>query len=140
LTVCFAFAFFDLDKLTRLLGSRWIGGKPLYFSLQGGVLSFASEIKAWWPLHWIDKKVNDFGLVPLFNVYGTPARLLFLTGFINYCRLLCRNRCTQNAFSFREWYQPWETLQLGETPKNMHLKHFVFNVSKIFYLNQPKNV
>ena len=55
----FSFALFDHKKDELLFVRDRIGVKPLYFSLQSGILSFASEIKALWCLPWNKKRFSN---------------------------------------------------------------------------------
>jgi len=111
----FAFALFDLDKQHGYLVRDRIGVKPLYFSLQGGVLSFASEIKALWPLPWIDKKVNDLAWYHYLTFMVTPAPFTIFDGIYKLPAGFYAEIDAHKRISFREWYSPLETLQLGET-------------------------
>ena len=52
-----------------------IGIKPLYFSLQGGMFSFASEIKALWVLPWIQKKWQAHAVSHYLTYLSVPAPL-----------------------------------------------------------------
>ncbi len=71
----FAFCLYDLIKRELFLVRDRIGIKPLYFSLRGGVCSFASEIKALWPLPWVDKKISKEGVYHYLTYLVTPAPL-----------------------------------------------------------------
>lgn len=57
-----------------------IGIKPLYFSLQGGMFSFASEIKALWVLPWIQKKWQAHAVSHYLTYLSVPAPLTLYEG------------------------------------------------------------
>ncbi len=53
-----AFALWDAEARTLLLSRDRLGEKPLYYSLSGGTLAFASELKALLALPWIQREVD----------------------------------------------------------------------------------
>ncbi|HVW99654.1 MAG TPA: asparagine synthase (glutamine-hydrolyzing), partial [Candidatus Babeliaceae bacterium] len=69
----FAFAIADLRHNILYIARDRIGIKPLYFSLQGGYLSFASEIKGILQLPWIRKALNPNALSHYLTYMAVPA-------------------------------------------------------------------
>lgn len=69
----FAIALFDLKKDQFYLIRDRIGVKPVYYSLKGGVFSFASEIKALWQLPWLDKQLKKESIYDYLTFMVTPA-------------------------------------------------------------------
>ncbi len=55
----FAFAIWDPAKREMFLARDRIGIKPLYYSFQGGVFSFSSEIKALLTLPWVRAELDE---------------------------------------------------------------------------------
>lgn len=76
----FAFCLYDFAKRELFLVRDRIGIKPLYFSLQGNVCSFASEIKALWSLPWVNKRISKEGVYHYLTYLVTPAPLTIFEG------------------------------------------------------------
>jgi len=74
----FAFALWDPEKEELLLARDRVGIKPLYYTLQGGVLSFSSEIKSLLELPWVEAKLDEEALYH-FLTYNklTPPYTMF---------------------------------------------------------------
>lgn len=100
----FAIALYDLKKDELYLVRDRIGIKPLYFSLQGGVLSFASEIKALWCLPWITKELNTLGLYHYLTYMVTPAPMTLYAGVYKLPASFYIKVDAQKQISFHEWY------------------------------------
>ncbi|MBT3580748.1 asparagine synthase (glutamine-hydrolyzing) [bacterium] len=102
----FAIAIFDLQKKELYLVRDRIGIKPLYFSMNEGVLSFASEIKSLWQLPWIDKKISNRGLHHYLTFMVTPAPMTLYDGVYKLpSGFLAKVDANKNV-SFKEWYNP----------------------------------
>ena len=100
----FAVAIIDLNRDELYLIRDRFGIKPLYFSTTGGQLSFASEIKALWPLPWMHKKINGTALYHYLTYLVTPAPLTLYEGIYklpagHYLRLSAKKE-----ISFVQWY------------------------------------
>lgn len=83
-----------------------MGVKPFYFSLEGGYISFASEIKALTELPWIKKELNHRGLYHYLTYMVTPAPLtlyknIYKLPIAHYIKIDARKEVT-----FHEWYTP----------------------------------
>jgi asparagine synthase (glutamine-hydrolysing) len=102
----FAIALYDLKKDELYLIRDRIGIKPLYFSVQGDVLSFASEIKALWPLPWIKKELNPQGLYHYLTYLVTPAPMTLYKGVYKLPASFYIKVDTQRNITFHEWYSP----------------------------------
>lgn len=102
----FAGVLGDLKKNEWYLVRDRIGVKPLYFSLDGGHVSFASEIKALWKLPWLKSKLNQRGLYHYLTYMVTPAPLTLYKGVYKmpsgYYAKIDRTR----EMTFHEWYNP----------------------------------
>lgn len=102
----FAIVFGDLIANEWYCVRDRIGVKPLYFSLDGGYLSFASEIKALWKLDWLQPKLKYAGLYHYLTYLVTPAPLTLYEGVYklpagHYMKLDAYKNVT-----FHEWYNP----------------------------------
>lgn len=69
----FAIAFFDILHNQFYLIRDKIGVKPVYYSLQNNILSFASEIKALFALPWITKELAESSIYDYLTFMITPA-------------------------------------------------------------------
>lgn len=100
----FAFALYDLENRVLHLVRDRIGIKPLYFSMTGGHLSFASEIKALWKLPWMRSELNDLGIYHYLTFMAAPAPMTIFKGVY---KLPAGFRATLNAtgsLNFQQWY------------------------------------
>ena len=102
----FAIALYDIRKNEFYLIRDRIGVKPLYFSLQGGILSFASEIKALWQLPWNKKELNSRGLYHYLTYLVTPAPLTLYKDIYKLPSGFYIKLDAQKNVSYHEWYNP----------------------------------
>ncbi len=102
----FAIVLYDFSKRQLYLIRDRIGVKPLYFSLQGGVLSFASEIKALWQLPWMRKEHSSYAMYHYLTFMVTPAPFTIYEGVYKlpagFYAMLDENK----RVTFKEWYNP----------------------------------
>ena len=110
----FAIVLFDRVKEELFLIRDRMGIKPLYFSLQGDTVSFASEIKALWALPWMKKTISTRAAYHYLTFMVTPAPYTIFeevyklpAGF--YARVL-----PDQSISFNEWYTPLKKLTVAE--------------------------
>ncbi len=127
----FAVAIFDNAKNELYLVRDRLGIKPLYFSLQNGILSFASEIKALWQLPWNQKRIKYQALSHYLTFLVTPAPMTLYdqiyklpAGF--YLRLDARRTVT-----FSRWYSP---IVKTSTPEEKDFENEDFCIDRIGYL------
>lgn len=102
------FALILYDFITRelyLVRDR-MGIKPLYFSLQGGVLSFASEIKALWCLPWITKSFKYDAAYHYLTYLATPAPMTLYGGVYKLPSSFYLKVDARKTITFHEWYTP----------------------------------
>ena len=102
----FAFALFDKRRNELYLVRDRVGIKPLYFSLQAGILSFASEIKALWQLPWVEKKIKPDAVSHYLTYLATPAPMTLYDGIYKLPAGFYIKVDKQRAVTFREWYDP----------------------------------
>jgi asparagine synthase (glutamine-hydrolysing) len=110
----FAIALFDCTNKKSYLVRDRMGVKPLYFSLQGGVLSFASEIKALWELPWIEKKFSNNAMYHYLTFMVTPAPWTIFDGIYKLPAGFYLAVDDQRRVSFHEWYNPLTSLSASE--------------------------
>lgn len=115
----FSIVIIDLKHNKLFLVRDRMGVKPLYFSLQNNILSFASEIKALWELPWVQRAVNSLGVYHYLTFLATPAPLTIYKGIYKlpagYYAQVARG-----AVSFDQWYNPLITF---DRPHPKELKH-----------------
>lgn len=102
----FAIALFDIQKNELYLIRDRIGIKPLYFSLQDSILSFASEIKALWSLPWVEKKIKPSALYHYLTYLVTPAPMTLYDGIYKLPAGYYLKCDAQRNYSFHQWYDP----------------------------------
>ena len=116
----FAIVIFDFKTEELFLIRDRLGIKPLYFSLQGDVLSFSSEIKALWPLPWIEKELNTQALTHYLTYLVTPAPMTLYKNIYKVPAAYYLKVDAQRDVSFHEWYNPvkpsfiYDTKQLND--------------------------
>lgn len=102
----FAAALGNLKTHDWYLVRDRMGIKPLYFSLEGGYLSFGSEIKALTTLPWIKCKRNDRALYHYLTFMVTPAPLTLYADIYKLPAGHYMHLDTHKNYSFHEWYTP----------------------------------
>ena len=106
----FAGVIFDRRSDQLYLFRDRMGVKPLYFSLQGEVLSFASEIKALWHYSFIVRRISVRGLSHYLTYLATPAPMTLFEGI--YKLPAGFYACYQaGELSFCQWYDPLFNLE-----------------------------
>lgn len=122
----FAIVIYDMLSQELYLVRDHMGIKPLYFSVQSGVLSFASEIKALWKLPWNCKSYNMQALYHYLTYMVTPAPLTLYENVNkvpagHYVRI-----DRHKSMHFVEWYNPligaWK-LNLDGMSEMQHIKN-----------------
>lgn len=113
----FAFALFDIHTNELYLVRDRIGIKPLYFSLQSQVLSFASEIKALWELPWIEKQIKHEALSYYLSYLATPAPMTLYEGIYKLPAGFYLKCDAQRTVTFHQWYDQTQTrIIAADTP------------------------
>lgn len=102
----FSIVLFDIQRNELYVIRDRFGIKPLYFSLQGNILSFASEIKALWPLPWIHKTINTTALYHYLTYLVTPAPLTLYQGVYKVPAGYFIKVDAYRTVTFHEWYNP----------------------------------
>lgn len=124
----FALALFDLEKHKLYLVRDRIGIKPLYFAVQGGILSFASEIKALWQLPWNEKKINPLAWYHYLTFMVAPAPWTIFEGVYKLPAGFYAEVDAQKRMSFTEWYSP--VTKISRTEKKEYFSE-TFCISRI---------
>ena len=122
----FAGAVYDRNSKNMYLFRDRIGIKPLYFSLQGGMLSFASEIKALWRLPWLAKRVSGRALSHYLTYLATPAPMTLYEGVYKLPAGFYASYSSEGKMSFMQWYDPL-LFQEKVSQKDLAKKSFCTN-------------
>lgn len=133
----FAFALFDREKNELYLVRDRIGIKPLYFSLQGGMISFASEIKALWQLPWNKKIISSQALYHYLTFMVTPAPYTFYNDIYKLPAAYYLKVDAQRAVTFHEWYSPITTITPAEH-KQFYDEQFCLENIKALLIDSTK--
>jgi len=102
----FTLAIFDIVRDELYLVRDRMGIKPLYFSLQGNRVSFASEIKALWCLPWITKTINHTALSHYLTILASPAPLTLYEGIYKLPAACYAKVDRARDITFHHWYTP----------------------------------
>lgn len=100
----FAFALFDRELNELFLVRDRVGVKPLYFTMQGGFLSFASEIKALWKLPWMRQDLSPQALYHYLTFMVTPAPYTLFQGVYKLPAGYYLRLDAQRKITYHEWY------------------------------------
>lgn len=119
----FAIVIYDFIKKELYLVRDRMGIKPLYFSLQGGVLSFASEIKALWCLPWITKSFKYDAIYHYLTYLATPAPMTLYEGIYKLPSSYFLKVDVHKKVTFHEWYTPLRPA-ISYTAKEMSDENF----------------
>jgi len=120
----FAIALFDKQKDELYLIRDRIGIKPLYFSPTGGMLSFASEIKALWELPWLQKKTNVRAFYHYLTFMATPAPMTLYDGIYKLPAGFYAKVDAQRNLTFHEWYDPLKVIAAKPRQKEFEDENF----------------
>lgn len=110
----FAIVLFDIENRKLFLIRDRIGVKPLYFSLQGGVISFASEIKALWQLPWMEKHINVLAWYHYLTFMVAPAPWTMFDGVYKLPAGFYIEVDQQKQIHFNQWYTPLRSVLLQD--------------------------
>lgn len=106
----FAFALYDKVKNETYLVRDRMGIKPMYFSIQNGILAFSSEIKAFDALPWIKKEASPESLYYYFTFMVTPAPLTIYKSIYKLPPSYYLKLDSTKKIIFKEWYSPIKNL------------------------------
>lgn len=106
----FAFCLYDFRTKDFFLVRDRIGVKPLYFSLQSDVCSFASEIKALWPLPWMNRQVSVSSVYHYLTYLATPAPLTLFEGVYKLPAGFYLRFDSSKQMHIKQWYKLHEQL------------------------------
>ena len=102
----FAGAVYDRSADALYLFRDRMGIKPLYFSLQGEMLSFASEIKALWKMPWMAERISARALSHYLTYLATPAPMTLFEGVYKLPAGFYARYTSPEDISFTQWYDP----------------------------------
>lgn len=106
----FALALYDDRTRELYLVRDRIGIKPLYFSIQDGVLSFASEIKALWVLPWNKKELSSLALYHYLTFMVSPAPYTIFEKVYKLPAGFYAKIDVEKNITFHEWYSPLKSI------------------------------
>ncbi len=132
----FAIVIIDLKKNETYLIRDRIGVKPLYFSTQSGMLSFASEIKALWPLPWITRNLNEQALHHYLTFLVTPAPLTLYKNIYKLPAGFYLKLDAKKNISFVEWYNPLNAAQEWHNSMPQEKTEFFYEQQILLLLQQ----
>lgn len=131
----FAIAIFDTTTQEFFLVRDRIGIKPVFFSLKGGFLSFASEHKGLFNLPWIDKDPNPLAIYHYLTFMSCPAPLSFCNGIYKLPAGYFLKINAQKELRFEQWYCPIKSASLcAQAIEKLDLNQAVEKLD--FLLNQ----
>ncbi len=138
----FAIALYDIKRDDFYLIRDRIGIKPLYFSVQNNILSFASEIKALWVCDWNKKEISPQALYHYLTFMITPAPYTIFkdvyklpAGF--YMHVHGARDLEFKDLTFKEWYSPLTTISTSEK-KEFANEQFCLENIKSLLINSTK--
>jgi asparagine synthase (glutamine-hydrolysing) len=102
----FAFALFDKATREFLLVRDRIGAKPVYFSLQGGYLTFASEVRAIITLPWIKPVLSEYAVYEYLTFMAIPAPATSFKGIYKMPAGYFLKVDAAKTINFEQWYCP----------------------------------
>jgi len=127
----FAFALFDIHTQELYLVRDRIGIKPLYFSMQSQVLSFASEIKALWELPWIEKQIKQEALSYYLSYLATPAPMTLYEGVYKLPAGFYLKCAAQRNVTFHQWYDPARAI-ISSPPYTYDEAYYIDGIRTLF--------
>lgn len=129
----FAAAIYNLKTQELFLVRDRIGIKPLYFSLQGNAINFASEIKALWHLPWMTKRISHRALSHYLTFLSTPAPMTLYDGVYKLPAGFYAHIDKDGSINFTQWYDP---LLMGASLSTQDVQKKSFCVNSIKTLVQ----
>ena len=106
----FFIAIYDFSAECLYLVRDRMGVKPLYFSTQNGVLSFASEIKAFWEMPWMKRSLSSVAAYHYLTFMVAPAPYTIFKEVYKMPAGFYAKVDRSRDISFTEWYSPIKPL------------------------------
>lgn len=107
----FAFALWDRAEGTLFAARDRIGIKPLYWTDQGGVFRFASEIKALLADPRVRREVDEDGLFHMLSFGVTPAPGTLFAGIHKLPAAHVLRIDAGGRITVRRWWDVWDDVQ-----------------------------
>lgn len=127
----FASVIYDRLKDRIYLIRDRIGIKPIYFSVQGGAISFASEIKALWKMPWIARRISVRSLSHYLTYLATPAPMTLFEGVYKLPAGFYGMIKANGEYTFTQWYDPIEHLDFSLTQEYQKKSFCVKSTKKL---------
>lgn len=136
----FAFALVDFISDEIYFVRDRMGVKPLYFSTQSNIFSFASEIKALWGLPWMEKSLNTTALSHYLTLMATPAPLTIYEGVYKLPAGYYAKLDSVRNLTFKKWYCPITNLSQLEKENYNDERWCVDKIGKILRSSVKKRL
>lgn len=136
----FAIILYDIAKDELYLVRDRIGIKQLYFSLQAGICSFASEIKALWVLPWIIKELNLQGLYHYLTYLATPAPMTLYKDIYKLPPSFYVKIDANRNITFHEWYSPITSITRSLSKQLNNEAYCLKNIKKLLLQSVEKHM
>jgi asparagine synthase (glutamine-hydrolysing) len=107
----FAFALFDARTNDFYLVRDRVGIKPLYLSLQGERVSFASEIKAFRAFPWMSHTVSSQAIYHYLSFMVAPAPYTIFKDIYKLPAGYYMHCTAAGAVNFERWYNPLTNIE-----------------------------
>ena len=127
----FAIALFDRVRNKLFCARDRLGIKPFYFSLQGSVFSFASEIKALWVLPWMSKAIQPNAAYHYLTYLAVPAPLTLYEGIYKLPPGHSVEIDEHRHISFHRWYNVLDKLRTQRVQHYSAQKEVVSSITTL---------
>jgi asparagine synthase (glutamine-hydrolysing) len=114
----FAFAIWNNEKKELFIARDRAGKKPVYYSIQNGIFSFSSEIKALLTLPWIKAELDETALYHFLTFNQLPPPLTMF----------------QNIFKL----EAAAKMKIAQNGKTGHSVYWEVNYSSLAYRNEKE--
>jgi len=129
----FAIALHDFRTNEFYLVRDRMGVKPLYFSLQEGILSFASEIKALWLLPWMKREISSLAMYHYLTFMVTPAPYTIFKNVYKLPAGFYAKVDSSKNVEFTEWYSFVNPISASEKKLIQDERYCVENIRTLFF-------
>jgi asparagine synthase (glutamine-hydrolysing) len=136
----FAICLYDFEKRELFLIRDRIGVKPLYFSMQSNILSFASEIKALWCLPWMKKEISNIAQYHYLTFMVTPAPYTIYKDIYKLPAGFYLKVDVNKNVTFQEWYNPVKKISLTEKKQFESEDFCIENITKLLIESTKKRM
>ncbi|MBU4269911.1 asparagine synthase (glutamine-hydrolyzing) [Candidatus Dependentiae bacterium] len=136
----FVIALFDILQNKFYLIRDRIGVKPVYYSIQNNILSFASEIKALFALPWIEKEIDQKSLYNYLTFMITPAPQTIYKDILKLESGTYLFVDKDKNIKINRYYSPIKTINLEEKIKLTDEKFVLGEIEKLLLDSVKKRI